>query len=155
MAALPALLEVLPYDECLAYLGQETVGRMAWIRNGQPMLVPLNYLWDGHAIVLRSDPGRRVEETREASVAFEIDGFDAKSRTGWSVVVSGRLVPVDTTETRSDSGPSTWVPGSKEVRSRIEPDTVTGRRIRSAGPDSTEPAPSEPTNPYWRMSAYS
>lgn len=75
-------------------------------------------------------------------VAFEIDGTDESSRSGWSVIVQGVGADItDALDFRSaqlrllETNP--WVPG--EIASWIEilPQSVTGRRLRPADAQSS------------------
>jgi uncharacterized protein len=71
-------------------------------------------------------------------VAFEVDGTDAATRTGWSVVVRGEAVEVtDPAELARLRGLPLypWAPGAKSRYVRILPALVTGRRI--SVPDGT------------------
>jgi hypothetical protein len=67
-------------------------------------------------------------------VAFEIDAFDRTTRTGWSVIVTGRLeevTPFDaTTLDRVSNLPvEPWAGGDKPHWMRLVPSRVSGRRI--------------------------
>jgi uncharacterized protein len=73
---------------------------------------------------------------RTAHAAFEIDGIDAASRTGWSVIIVG------VTEEVTDPGEvrrlenlrlDVWTPGDRAHWARIRAWTVSGRRIALAG----------------------
>lgn len=151
-------LEVLDYDECTRLLSSAVIGRLAWVGPAGPLLVPVNFVWTGTTIRIRTDPGARLPEIIGRPVAFEIDELDPNRRVGWSVVVTGpaQLGEVDAETFRS------WAPGSKSVCVEVVPHNISGRRLvanaspgRSPGnepPDQREPA--DP-NPFWRMSAYS
>ncbi len=67
-----------------------------------------------------------------ARVAFEVDGVDEATRTGWSVLVRGEATEVtDPAElARLRQLPlSPWAPGAKTRYVRILPTVLTGRRI--------------------------
>lgn len=128
--------EVLTHDECIELLTKEEIGRLAWCVGATPHLVPLNYAWDGEAVVVRSDPGSKLNELRNAEVAFEIDRLDRLRREGTSVVVHGTAHEVS-----PDDWPATatkpdelylepWIPGAKPHLVRVVPHEITGRRIR-------------------------
>src|SRR6266536_1825270 len=84
-----SFFEVLTTEECVDFLSREEVGRIAWVTDGRPTLVPVNYAWDGEAIVVRSDLGLKLSELLDSEVAFEIDHLDPIRKEGWSVVVRG------------------------------------------------------------------
>ncbi|MEP6562513.1 MAG: pyridoxamine 5'-phosphate oxidase family protein [Nakamurella sp.] len=89
-------LSVLPHDECLRRLRQAQIGRIAFIEQGEPVILPVNHGVDGDSVVFRSAPGAKLfAANSELPVAFEVDGFDADGRTGWSVVVRGTATIVE------------------------------------------------------------
>jgi nitroimidazol reductase NimA-like FMN-containing flavoprotein (pyridoxamine 5'-phosphate oxidase superfamily) len=128
-------LEMLDRDTCLELLAAEQVGRLAIGGSGAPVLMPVNYALDGETVVFRTDPGTKLERAgRWGRAAFEIDSFDREARTGWSVVVTGRLEEV----TRHDAATLQrvtrlplfpWAPGEKHHWLRLVPTQITGRRV--------------------------
>ena len=89
-------LAVLPHEECLRRLRQAQVGRIAFIDQGEPVILPVNHRVDGDAVVFRTAPGAKLfAADTELPVAFEVDNFDADRRAGWSVVVRGTATIVD------------------------------------------------------------
>lgn len=127
-------LERLDLDECLRLLQGEEVGRLAVNDWHTPVIFPVNYRLDGDAIVFRTDPGTKLNRGPSAPASFEIDHFDRESRSGWSVVVVGRLDEV----TRFDSAAlervhalpvDPWAGGDKAHWMRLVPDRITGRRV--------------------------
>lgn len=126
-------LEELDENECLLLLGRHTVGRLAVLDRGRPVLFPVSYRRDGDTIVFRSDDGTKLAAIgHDDAVAFEIDHLDPRSRSGWSVAVTGRAREVtDPAELenlrRLHLEP--WAPGAKGRYVRIVPDSIGGRRI--------------------------
>ena len=125
-------LEVLDPDECLALLGQCSLGRLAVVIDDQPLIFPVNFTLDNNAVVFRNDPGTKVYGARNRRVAFECDGTDRMYHTGWSVLVLGDaeevLNPSEIARLeRLPLGP--WCPGPKPTWLRIRAKTITGRRI--------------------------
>ena len=110
---------------------------MAVVDDRGPMMVPVNYVLDRYMVVLRTDEGTKLDAAiRGSRVAFEIDGTDAATRTGWSVVVRGEAVEVtDPAElARLRKLPlHPWAPGAKTHYVRILPAALTGRRICAPG----------------------
>jgi nitroimidazol reductase NimA-like FMN-containing flavoprotein (pyridoxamine 5'-phosphate oxidase superfamily) len=77
----------------------------------------------------RSDLVRAVDGV---VVAFEADEFDTETRSGWSVVVTGRAhVVTDPGEHERllRTGPDSWMPIQDDVFIRIEAAMVTGREL--------------------------
>jgi nitroimidazol reductase NimA-like FMN-containing flavoprotein (pyridoxamine 5'-phosphate oxidase superfamily) len=131
-----AWLEELTYNECLALLRNNRVGRLALSVADFPMILPVNYrlaetsgrTW----IAIRTRAGGEID-TAPFPVAFEIDGADPYSKRGWSVVVRGTLHHVDETTADFDASfdPDPWLPGRNEWVV-VEPVTVTGRCLHPA-----------------------
>ena len=136
MAAHAPSLESLSYDECLALLRCQPVGRLAFLVDGFPLILPVNYRLAETAgrtwIALRTRAGGEIDRAA-LPVAFEIDGADPFSKRGWSVVVRGTLHHVD--EIAAAFGerfdPEPWAPERHEWMI-IEPVAITGRRLRPA-----------------------
>ena len=82
--------DVMTRDECLRRLAQTHTGRLGFHANALPMLLPVDFALDGGAIVLRVRAGSQVDAaTRDAVVAFQVDGVDAADGQYWSVSVTG------------------------------------------------------------------
>jgi uncharacterized protein len=126
-------LEELGELECLLLLGRHTVGRLAVTHEGRPGVFPVSFRRDGATIVFRSDEGTKLDAIGDgAVVAFEVDKLDDRTRSGWSVVVTGPAVEVTDREEleavrRMRLEP--WAPGAKARYVRIVPETISGRRI--------------------------
>jgi len=128
----------LTRSECFELLAQGQLGRVAFIDDLGPIVLPVNFVLDGHVVVFRTDEGAKLDAaTRCGRVAFEIDGIDAATHTGWSVVVRGEAVEVtDPAElARLHELPLyPWAPGARTRYVRILPAALTGRRISVPGP---------------------
>jgi nitroimidazol reductase NimA-like FMN-containing flavoprotein (pyridoxamine 5'-phosphate oxidase superfamily) len=127
-------LDVLPYDECLRLLAQTPVGRIAFAADGELVMLPVNHAMDGTSIVFRSAAGSKLAAAESAAtVAFEVDGYEAGLRDGWSVVVAGTAeLVLDATElARLESyGLQAWSDAvDKPHWVRVRPSQITGRRI--------------------------
>jgi uncharacterized protein len=138
----------LSKSECFGLLARERVGRVAFVDDLGPIVLPVNFVLDRHTVVFRTDGGTKLDTAvRGRRVAFEIDGTDEAARTGWSVLVRGEAVEVtDPAElTRLRQLPlHPWAPGAKTHYVRILPSVLTGRRISAPGgaPDrGGEPKP--------------
>ena len=131
------VLDVLSEADCTALLESHHFGRIAVVVDGAPVIFPVNYVYQQGRIAIRTDAGTKLAGAAQGRVAFEIDAVDEGARSGWSVLVKGtgydatdtidlmsvyvRRFPVDT-----------WVPGTRTRWIRIEPSTITGRRVRQA-----------------------
>ena len=66
------------------------VGRVAFVVDGRPMIMPVNYLADSDALVFCTADGTKLSALRDgALVAFEVDDSRPADHSGWSVVVEG------------------------------------------------------------------
>jgi nitroimidazol reductase NimA-like FMN-containing flavoprotein (pyridoxamine 5'-phosphate oxidase superfamily) len=121
-------LDLITPDECLELLATTDVGRLAIGQGGSVDIFPINYALDGRAILFRTADGTKWRDGPGADVAFEVDELDAEHRTGWSVVVHGRLEPL-TPEMEGEVSPMPWAAGAKPHVLRLVPHTIAGRRI--------------------------
>lgn len=129
----------LTRGECFGLLARQQVGRVAVVDDRGPVVFPVNFVFDRHMVVFRTDEGTKLDAAAGCSrVAFEIDGIDAAAHTGWSVVVRGEAVEVTDQQElarlrRLPLFP--WAPGARSRYVRILPAKLTGRRIsRPGGP---------------------
>jgi len=127
-------IEELSEDECLELLGAHSVGRIAVVRDGQPLIFPVNYVLDGRTVAFRTDPGTKLTGATLGRVAFQIDATDPLSSEGWSVLVKGIGTEItDARDSRSKRIVSgllvPWAGGAKEHWVAIASPVFTGRRI--------------------------
>ena len=126
----PRELDELSREECFELLRTQPVGRFA-VAQGEapPHVVPVNYILDGENVIFRSGPGTKLALVAGGVVSFQVDSIDPVRREGWSVLIGGRAYQSFAHEIdhlRLDS----YAAGEKGRWVRIEPDIVTGRRIR-------------------------
>lgn len=136
----------LPREECLRLLAEHGVGRVAVSGgNDAPLIRPVNYVFDGpsQSVVFRTAAGSKFcALLRHNRAAFEVDGLDPATRTGWSVIIIGATEEVTNRADlrRLDGlGLAHWAPGEKRAPGekphwvRIRAWTVSGRRIEAGG----------------------
>jgi nitroimidazol reductase NimA-like FMN-containing flavoprotein (pyridoxamine 5'-phosphate oxidase superfamily) len=76
--------------ECFGLLAGQHLGRVVLVDDRGPIAFPVNFVLDRHSVVFRSGEGAKLDAAgRGACVAFEVDGADEATRTGWSVLVRG------------------------------------------------------------------
>ena len=132
-------LEELSIDECLGLLRANAVGRIGFVTDDLVMVLPVNYrvveatgITPGRWLAIRTRPGNVIDRAA-LDVAFEIDGVDASSQQGWSVLVRGTLHRVDpgaaASRERFDSEP--WLAAERDAWFVIEPLAITGRRLHA------------------------
>jgi uncharacterized protein len=127
----------LTKSECFRLLAGERLGRVAALDDRGPVVFPVNFVLDRHMVVFRTDEGTKLDVAcRGSRVAFEIDGTDTATRTGWSVLVRGEAIEVtdpDELARLRKLQLDPWAPGAKTHYVRILPAALTGRRISAPG----------------------
>ena len=127
-------LRVLGLDECLHLLRHAPMGRLAMIRNGEPIVLPVTHGVDEMTVVFRTTWGSKlVAAQQESLVAFEADDADEQRRGGWSVLVTGRASIVsdpDEVQRLERLGVPMWLGVDEDTLwVRITPNEVSGRAI--------------------------
>jgi uncharacterized protein len=126
-------IEDLESVACLELLASQSVGRVAFVIDGRPVILPVNYAVDGWSIVFRTSYGSKLVAASTASqVAFESDSFDRSIRSGWSVVAQGTAESVydeEMIDRLEALELDTWADGQRDHWVRIHPDEITGRRV--------------------------
>lgn len=127
-------LRILSREECLLRLRSHAIhlGRLGFITDDQPVILPVNYRLYRDEIVFATDPGAKLSAVRRGDrVAFEVDSVDATWREGWSVLIQGTARDVTDDDERRDIerlGLYSWaVEGTRYVI--ITPDRITGRQL--------------------------
>jgi len=127
------LLETMTFDECLQALAAKRVGRIALTHRALPVVFPVNYVLDGHSVLLRTAPGTALAAARdEVVVAFEVDDIDETHEGGWSVLVTGfmrEITDVDEILRAEQLDLVSWSGDDRSHYVRITPARITGRRI--------------------------
>jgi nitroimidazol reductase NimA-like FMN-containing flavoprotein (pyridoxamine 5'-phosphate oxidase superfamily) len=131
-------LTELSDDECRRLLSEHRVGRIGVVVGGAPVILPVNYVFDGERVVLRTDEGLKLRHAPLRRVAFEIDGFDEAAGTGWSVLVQGSTFEITRAiDKRSEEllrlPVVPFAPGEKAHWIEIVPNIITGRRLEHSG----------------------
>jgi nitroimidazol reductase NimA-like FMN-containing flavoprotein (pyridoxamine 5'-phosphate oxidase superfamily) len=136
----PAEMFRLDRATCLTLLTTQHVGRLVLPGDDSdhPEIVPVNYAASGEVITFRTHGTSRAASAGEQPAVFEVDMFDERTRSGWSVVVRGRLAPHARDEPRPDV--ETWAPGDRDEWMSVAVETVTGRLLRGSVASSTHAA---------------
>ena len=137
-----AELRELERDECVELLASASIGRLAvsppdW--RTAPVIRPVTYVFDrgSQSVVFRTSRGSKFTALLlSGQAAFETDGIDPESKTGWSVIVQG---PIEEVKNEADIhriqrlGLSPWAPGELPHWIRLRATVVSGRRIGRIG----------------------
>jgi uncharacterized protein len=124
-------LAPLEIAECLRLLSSRYVGRLAFVQDGLPQVLPFNYALHDGVLVLRTGPSTLVDDMPRP-VAFEVDEISVSDHRGWSVVVHGRaeeIVDPAELETVRALPLRPWAGGERDHYFRILSRAITGRRI--------------------------
>jgi nitroimidazol reductase NimA-like FMN-containing flavoprotein (pyridoxamine 5'-phosphate oxidase superfamily) len=134
-------IDDLDAEVCWKLLARTPVGRVGFVVRDEPVVLPVNHVVDGHTVVVRTGQTDLLDALGGgAAAAFEVDGTDAFSETGWSVLVKGYAKEVTDPAERSEVERlplHPWATGRKDHWIRIVPWSVTGRAIsrRRATPE--------------------
>lgn len=121
---------ILSVEDCWQLLREQEFGRLAYVADGLPSIVPLNYAVDGEQLVFRTAEGTKLTSLlADAHVAFEVDQVDDENETGSSVVVRGeaRLLALEEELRLEQVGLRPWLRGDKAIIVAIRPTEITGR----------------------------
>lgn len=129
-------LEPFGVDECWQRIGSAAtvgIGRIAFSAEGVQQILPVNFACARRSIVVRTAQQSMLRRSGVgADVAFEVDHIDADRQSGWSVLIQGRLWPV---EAPDDLRPDErlrlhpWAGGDRDCWIRIVPTHVSGRQV--------------------------
>jgi nitroimidazol reductase NimA-like FMN-containing flavoprotein (pyridoxamine 5'-phosphate oxidase superfamily) len=126
-------MDDLDVDVCWRLIAGQPVGRVGFVWDGRPKVLPVNHAVDEKTIVVRTEHDTMLGGLHsDQIVAFEVDGADNAAETGWSVLVEGRTVEVTTPREMDRLSRITlhpWAPGERDQWVRIMPTSVTGRAI--------------------------
>ena len=131
-------LEEIGRRECMDLLATERVGRLAVVVRGRPEIFPVNYALDEvGAVVIETGPGLKAAAAFFGPVAFEVDRVVSTGRNsgvGWSVVVHGAAHRTDPGSLRFTGSHAASGLDGRSQAIRIQPTTVTGRRLGGPRP---------------------
>ena len=138
-------LEVLDREASLGLLATATLGRIGVTDGALPTILPVNFLFDGKRILVRTTVGTKLHAAAAgAVVAFEVDNFDPTYHSGWSVVITGTA--------EGGVGPRRAGPGPTGTPAPLGPDRRPRHRHRPRhrlGPaDHPRPSGWRPMRPY-------
>ena len=133
-------VEHLDSSQCFQLLKTQEVGRLGVIVEGQPLIFPVNYVFDGHAIVFKTTIGTKFTHASLDRVVFEVDSLDYVSHTGWSVVIEGVARDITTaidniSESERHLQFNSWITNEDEHYVRIHINAISGRRITNVKED--------------------
>jgi hypothetical protein len=133
MSANGSGFDVLPDREAVALLATVPVGRLVYSDRAMPSVVPVVFVFDGVDIIIRTGRRSRLATLAPGNiVAFEVDDIAMATRSGWTVVVTGRVELIDDPahlERLNALRLQTWLPSPTDCYLRLRPELIAGRRI--------------------------
>lgn len=133
--------EVLMRTECLRLVATEAaaggVGRLAVSGDQAPIVVPVNFSFSDHQVLVRVGEGSLWHQANGQLIAFEVDHIDLEVGAAWSVLIRGLATELpDPTKPGTGRTPHPLVPEPGSIILTIRPDVVTGRRFSISERDS-------------------
>lgn len=127
------LATLVAYD-CWGLLEEAEVARVAWLGADGIRLVPVNYVVADGALWFRTDrESALARECAGQELVVEVDHVDAATAAAWSVVITGLPELIDAAEAPDMLGEMrVWAGGPHSTFVRVEPVSVTGRRVWKA-----------------------
>jgi len=127
-------LQDIDEAECWELAGSREVGRVAYVDDRGPVVVPITYAVGEGSVLFRVAPYSQLAKYLPgAQAALEVDDIDYFTRSGWSVVIRGRIrQPGDDDVPGPEAGPTPWPEGQRTLLLRLTPSVVTGRRLLEA-----------------------
>lgn len=126
---------VIDETQSIALVESTPVGRVGFMSDDGPLVLPVNHAWHEDSIVFRTLEGQKLAAaTDNATVCFEVDRWDEADHSGWSVVIRGKARQVTGWAEIEQLENLGLVPWSKEkwrpLWVRIEPTDISGRILR-------------------------
>lgn len=86
----------LDESTCLQLLHSRHVGRIALNTEPSPLVLPVNYVLSEESIYFYTKRGTKQKAARgDHKATFQVDDYDPRLRSGWSVMVRGELEILD------------------------------------------------------------
>jgi nitroimidazol reductase NimA-like FMN-containing flavoprotein (pyridoxamine 5'-phosphate oxidase superfamily) len=136
-------MEVLGLEECRRLLDANRIGRIAFQESGEVMIFPVTYSMESSRVCFRSAIGAKLDAALDqAPVAFEVDSWDETARSGWSVMVKGRLAEVGEAsrlEALERDGAPSWLSTDRAMRwVEVIAEEISGRRLPGSAAEPTD-----------------
>jgi hypothetical protein len=126
--------ELLDSATAMRLLASVDYGRVVFSLSTLPAIRPVNHLVDEGRVIIRTRLTASISTAVRSGdgvvVAYEADSLDPQTRTGWSVVVTGRAYTLTDPDQvlRYEQLLHPWVNHADTVVA-IEPEIITGLRI--------------------------
>lgn len=127
-------LSVLGEADSVRLVESTPIGRIGFVVDGAPIVLPVNFVWHDGGVVFRTLEGQKLAAAAaEQAVCFEVDDWSHDEQTGWSVVITGTAREVTDwaeIEQLERLGLVPWVKGEwRPLWIRVEPGEISGRSL--------------------------
>lgn len=125
-------LEFLTDEECHRLLNRAWIGRVGVSTAGVAVILPVRFAMVGDDVVFFTSHGLKLDAaTAGKTMTFEVDSFDPRRGSGWSVLVVGtpELISRSDIYGRRAEMLHPAAPGQRDQLVRIRSDVVSGRRF--------------------------
>jgi nitroimidazol reductase NimA-like FMN-containing flavoprotein (pyridoxamine 5'-phosphate oxidase superfamily) len=123
-------MEILPIPDCERLLGSGGVGILALPGVDAPILRPVNFALSAGWLIIRTGEGQILEAAQVGSpTSFVLSQVDRLEHTGWSVVVTGKLMDRSGIEGMADIPLRPWARAEKHRFVGLSIEQISGRRI--------------------------
>jgi uncharacterized protein len=130
-------MESLSIPECERLIDQGGIGILALCGVEAPILRPINFMLQEGRVILRTGIGQILEASQGAEPAsFVVCKTDGLEHTGWSVVITGRLMDHSEMVGVPYLPIRPWARAEKNNFVGLSVDTISGRRIAPPGSPS-------------------
>jgi nitroimidazol reductase NimA-like FMN-containing flavoprotein (pyridoxamine 5'-phosphate oxidase superfamily) len=128
-------LRVMSTSECMERLSGAGIGRLGFVLAGEVAVLPVHHVVHGMDVYFRTSGASKIQTaTDHGAVGFEVDDYDRRTVTGWSVTLAGTASLVDDDELVAelvglDSAPWPVGDSTDSVWVRIRPHEISGREL--------------------------
>lgn len=129
------LATLVAYD-CWRLLEGAEIARVAWRSDDEIELIPVNYGVADGALWFRTEADSALAHAVAGQpLVVEVDQVDHETHASWSVVLRGTAEVVDVLDApEMVVEMRVWPAGTRSVFVRVEPLTLTGRRLWGTRP---------------------
>jgi nitroimidazol reductase NimA-like FMN-containing flavoprotein (pyridoxamine 5'-phosphate oxidase superfamily) len=126
-------MDALDTDVCWRLISRTRFGRIGFVVDGNPGVLPVNCGVLNRQVVFRTGYNTTLGAMDDGSeVVFETDHTDEVAEAGWSVVIKGNITRVsdlDELARLAEFELHPWAPGVKDRWMKVVPTEVTGRVV--------------------------
>jgi len=120
--------------EAIHLLESTPIGRLGFMADDGPIVLPVNFRWVDNAAVFRTLEGHMLASAADGrDVCFEVDEWDPQEKSGWSVIVRGTANEVTNWAEREQLEGIGLVPWAKEhwrpVWVRVDATDISLRKV--------------------------